>query len=93
MGRLRLLLGINVFWLALSMLFDGINTLVLPNHLTGFTSETSRATVLGLLTFAGLMAGMLVQPVADAFRFDFGRHRSFAWLITSLAPAGSSQPT
>jgi hypothetical protein len=30
MERLRLLLGISVFWLALSMLFDGINALVLP---------------------------------------------------------------
>jgi hypothetical protein len=33
MGRVRLLLGISVFWLALSMLVDGVNTLALPVHL------------------------------------------------------------
>ena len=39
--RLRLLLGISVFWLALSVLSDGINTLVLPIQLNGvaFTED------------------------------------------------------
>lgn len=34
-----LLLGISVLRLGLSMLFDGVNTLVLPNRLVGFTTE------------------------------------------------------
>jgi MFS family permease len=64
MGRqTRLLLGISVFWLALSVLSDGINTLVLPLQL-GTLANQHQATVLGLLTFAGLLAGALVQPVA-----------------------------
>jgi MFS family permease len=68
MGRqTRLLFGISVFWLALSVLFDGINTLVLPVQLGALASQTNQATVLGLLTFVGLLAGALVQPIAGAF--------------------------
>ena len=64
MGRLRLLVGISVFWLALSMLSDGLDALVLPHHLVALTDAPSRATALGLLTFVGLLIGMLVQPLA-----------------------------
>lgn len=64
MARFRLLFGISIFWLALSMLGDGLNTLVLPDYVLGFVGEARQATFLGLLTFAGLMAGMLVQPFA-----------------------------
>ena len=65
-GQVRLLTGISIFWLALSMLFDGINTLVLPFQLSKWTDTQSQATILGLLTFIGLTAGALVQPVAGA---------------------------
>lgn len=68
MGRqTRLLFGISVFWLALSVLFDGLNTLVLPLQLGALASEDNQATFLGLLTFFGLLAGALIQPVAGAF--------------------------
>src|SRR5215211_854257 len=65
--QIRLTLGISIFWLALSMLFDGINTLILPLQLTQLNNQHSQATVLGLLTFVGLLAGALVQPIAGAF--------------------------
>jgi hypothetical protein len=48
MERARLLLGISVFWLPLSMLSDGLNTLVLPRHLLGLIEEGSKATTLCL---------------------------------------------
>src|ERR1041385_2865084 len=68
MGRqIRLLLGISVFWLALSVLFDGINTLVLPLQISGLAKQNNQATLLGLLTFVGLLAGAVIQPVAGAF--------------------------
>ena len=68
MGRqLRLLFGISVFWLALSVLFDGVNTLVLPLQLSEFADQSHQATILGLLTFVGLIAGALVQPIAGTF--------------------------
>src|ERR1051325_1386169 len=68
MGRqIRLLLGISVFWLALSVLFDGVNTLVLPLQVSGLAKQNSQATLVGLLTFVGLLAGALIQPIAGAF--------------------------
>ena len=66
-GRTRLLLGISVFWLALSVLSDGVNTLVLPLQLSGLSNQNNQATLLGLLTFVGLLAGALIQPIAGAF--------------------------
>jgi MFS family permease len=65
--RIRLLLGISVFWLALSVLSDGVNTLVLPLQLSGLSNSNNQATLLGLLTFVGLLAGAFVQPIAGAF--------------------------
>ena len=66
MDRARLLFGISVFWVALSLVFDGLGTLVLPAVLLGLTDAGSRATLLGLIVSAGLLAGMIVQPVAGA---------------------------
>ncbi len=77
MKTVRMLFGISIFWLSLSMMSDGINSLVLPNLLMGSAPAESRATVLGLLTFFGLLAGMLVQPYAgtlsDRLRQRWGR--------------------
>src|ERR671925_364957 len=68
MGRqIRLLVGISIFWLALSALFDGINTIVLPFQVGVLASQSNQATLLGLLTFVGLFAGALVQPIAGTF--------------------------
>jgi MFS family permease len=76
LARLRLLVGINIFWLALSALSDGLNTLILPARLLQMRGETT-ATTLGLLTFAGLLLAMLVQPLAgqlsDRLRPRWGR--------------------
>src|SRR5215216_3374634 len=65
--QVRLLFGISVFWLALSVLFDGINTLVLPLQISGLTDQHNQATTVGLLTFLGLFSGALIQPIAGAF--------------------------
>jgi len=65
--QIRLLFGISVFWLALSVLFDGVNTLVLPLQVGALAGQNNQSTLLGLLTFVGLLAGALVQPIAGAF--------------------------
>jgi len=70
-------LGISVFWLALSVVSDGITTLVLPLQLGGLSNENRQATLLGLLTFVGLLTGAIVQPIAgtvsDRWRASLGR--------------------
>lgn len=88
--KLRALVGISVFWLALSMLSDGINTLILPFVFAGLLPEEQQATALGLLTFTGITAGMLVQPLAgvwsDRLRARWGRRGGvlFGTLLTLL---------
>lgn len=64
--QIRLLLGISVFWLALSILLDGVTTLVLPLQISKVSSREMQATMLGLLTLVGLLMGALVQPIAGA---------------------------
>ena len=59
----RTLFGISFYWLSLSLLTDGMTTLVLPYDVERLSGE-SKATVLGLLTFVGLVVAMLVQPWA-----------------------------
>src|SRR5687768_6306516 len=63
----RLLFGISLFWVALSILSDGINTLVLPQRLLSVAGANGSATTLGLLSFIGLLAGMLIMPDAGAW--------------------------
>src|SRR5664279_3133842 len=67
MKRIGFMLSISLFWLVLSVLFDGINTLLLPERLLQSGGTQPQASTLGLLSFFGLAAGMLIQPVAGAW--------------------------
>jgi MFS family permease len=67
MSRFRVLISISVFWLPLSLLFDGLTVLVLPAHLLATTDGAQIATRQGLITFVGLLAAMLIQPVAGVY--------------------------
>lgn len=66
MEQARLLIGVNVFWLALSLLVEGLNTLVLPHRLLTLVGGAHQATVLGLVTFVGLAVSAGVQPIVGA---------------------------
>lgn len=90
----QLLLGVSVFWLAMSVLSDGLNSLLLPKLLldrAGTDGTGGSATLLGLLTFAGLAAGMLVQPLAgqwsDRRRGRLGRQVVIGLSLLLLLPA------
>lgn len=97
MLKARELIGISIFWLALSMLTDGMNTLLLPAVVLGLAPQDTQATTLGILTFAGLLAGMLIQPVAgawsDRLRARWGRRGMLALgvvlILLSLAVFGA----
>ena len=62
--RLRTLVGISIFWVGLSVLGDGFASLVVPAQLAAGADPAWAATVIGGVTFVGLIAGMLTQPVA-----------------------------
>jgi hypothetical protein len=57
MAQARLLLGISIFWLPLSMLSDGLTTLVQPRHLLGLIDDESKATTLGLRAPGAIRSG------------------------------------
>lgn len=82
MLKARELVGISIFWLALSLLTDGMNTLLLPAVLLTLAPADAQATTLGFLSFTGLLAGMLIQPLAgawsDRLRARWGRRGMLA---------------
>lgn len=75
MSKIRLLLGTSIFWLSLGMLNQGLGVLGLTSDLLDVPG--AGANVLGLIIFVGLLAGMLVQPLAgtlsDQLRARWGR--------------------
>jgi MFS family permease len=79
----RSLLGINVLWIPLAFLYDGLTVLVLPIRLG------ADATAIGLVSFVGLLAAALTQPLAgwasDRLRTRLDRR---AFLTIMAIPVG-----
>jgi MFS family permease len=79
---------ITVFGFALTAMWSSLHTFVLPLRLLDFVAESQKNTYLGLLTFAGLILAMLVQPIAgaisDRWGFSWGRRRPYILLGTAL---------
>lgn len=79
---------ITIFGFALSALWSSLHSIVLPLRLLDFVAESQKNTYLGLLTFAGLVLAMLVQPVAGAVSdhsgFRWGRRRPYILLGAML---------
>lgn len=65
-GAGRLLAGITVLWAGLAFAGDGLTSIVLPVLTDRVTGGVATASTLGLVTFAGLAVGALVQPPAGA---------------------------
>lgn len=57
---------LNAYWLGLSVMWNGLHVIILPAVLLQFVAETQKNTALGLLTFAGLVIAMIVQPISGA---------------------------
>ena len=80
---------ISIFAAALSVLWPSLHSVIIPLRLLEFTPEAQKNTYLGLLTFAGSLIAVFVQPVAgaisDRFSSRFGRRRPFILVGTLLA--------
>ncbi len=80
---------ISIFAAALSVLWPSLHSIIIPLRLLEFTPEAQKNTYLGLMTFAGSMIAVFVQPVAgaisDRFSSRFGRRRPFIFVGTVLA--------
>jgi MFS family permease len=59
--RNGLLVGVSVVWVPLAFLFDGVTVLLLPVRFAGSSND---ATLVGLVSAVGLLAGIAVQPLA-----------------------------
>jgi len=73
------LFTLNAYWLGLSYLWNSLHVLVLPAVLLQFVPDQQKNTALGMLTFAGLVLAMIIQPLAgtwsDRLSTRFGRRR------------------
>ena len=72
---------ITIFGFALAALWGSLHTIVMPLLLLDFVAEPEKNTYLGLLTFAGLILAIIVQPIAGAISdrssFQWGRRRPY----------------
>lgn len=76
------LLILNAYWVGLSFMWNSIHPILLPAVLLNYVPDAKKNTYLGLLTFAGLIIAMIVQPVSgalsDGWQSRFGRRRPLA---------------
>ncbi len=72
---------ISIFGFAISALWGSLHTIVMPLRLLDFVAEPEKNTYLGLLTFAGLILAIVVQPIAGAISdrsgLRWGRRRPY----------------
>jgi len=82
-------LKITIFGFALAALWGSLHTIIIPTRLLDFVAASEKSTYLGLLTFAGLMLAIIVQPIAGAISdrsgFNWGRRRPFILAGTLVA--------
>ncbi|HEU0295141.1 MAG TPA: MFS transporter [Anaerolineales bacterium] len=73
------LLVLNAYWVGLSFMWNALHPIILPAVLLNYVPDAKKNTYLGLLTFAGLILAMLVQPLSgalsDGWKSRFGRRR------------------
>ena len=84
--NLAQLLVLNAYWVGLSFMWNSIHPILLPAVLLNYVPDAKKNTYLGLLTFAGLIIAMIVQPItgalSDGWSSRFGRRRPLAVLGT-----------
>jgi len=80
---------ITIFGFALAALWGSLHSIIMPLRILDFVAEADKNTYLGILTFAGLILAMAVQPIAGAISdrsgFSWGRRRPYILLGTMLA--------
>jgi MFS family permease len=76
----------NTYWIGLSFMWNALHPIILPAVLLNYVPDAQKNTYLGLLTFAGLVVAMLIQPisgaVSDGWRSRWGRRRPLIVLGT-----------
>jgi MFS family permease len=85
---LREILALNAYWIGLSFMWNSLHVIILPAVLLHLVPESQKNTALGLLTMAGLVIAMIVQPISgatsDRWRSRWGRRRPLILLGTAF---------
>ena len=80
------MLVLNAYWVGLSFMWNALHPIILPAVLLNFVPDARKNTYLGLLTFAGLVIAMFIQPlsgaISDGWASRFGRRRPLMVLGT-----------
>jgi MFS family permease len=88
-GSAASLITVNAYWAGLSYMWNALHPIVLPALLASLVPADQKNTYLGLLTFAGLIIAMLIQPLAgaisDRWRSPFGRRRPLMLISTAFS--------
>ncbi len=79
--RLANYITINIFGFAINVLWNPMSTIILPIMVLYFVNESQKNTYLGLITLAGIVLAIIVQPIAGAMsdrpRFAWGKRRPY----------------
>ncbi len=82
------LFSLNAYWFGLSFMWNSLHPIILPAALLSLVPEAQKNTYLGLLTFAGLIIAMVVQPISgawsDRWSSRWGRRRPLIVLGTGF---------
>lgn len=82
------LVWVNAYWPGLSFMWNSLHAILLPAVLLTFVDDARKNTFLGLMTFAGLVIALLVQPISgalsDAWISRHGRRRPLILIGTAL---------
>jgi Na+/melibiose symporter-like transporter len=77
---------LNTYWIGLSFMWNALHPIILPAVLLNYVPDARKNTYLGLLTFAGLIIAMIIQPlsgaISDNWRSRWGRRRPLIVLGT-----------
>jgi MFS family permease len=80
--------SVNTYWFGLSFMWSSLHMLILPALMLNYVADEQKNTALGLLTFAGLIIAIIVQPISGAFSdrwaSRFGRRRPLILLGTAF---------
>jgi len=80
------LFKLNAYWVGLAFMWNGLHVILLPAVLLHYAPEELKNTYLGLLTFAGLVLAMIIQPISgalsDRWVSSWGRRRPLALIGT-----------
>lgn len=77
----RYLMSLSAMWAALSFHWTIIGNNIVPTRVLSFATDSTKGTVLGLVTVVGALVSMLTGPIAgvlsDESRSRWGRRRPF----------------